>query len=375
MTELLPSEAHGDPGSPRRAVSSPAARRWYAGASLSLVWLFSAARAIVEASPTAGQAALGILLVVLYGALFLIGAPLSWALPGRARLLCAGGLLAFSVTMFPWLSGDVTGLWVYVGVLVGMSVVSWRVTFAVILGLGVAAPLLAAAVYGWSEGIFTMSVIIVSISLMMATFGRNVAAMNQLRATQRQLEELAIERERGRVARDIHDILGHSLTVITVKSELAGRLIEANPARARIEIGEVESVARGALADVRATVAGLRAVTVSGELAAARAALETAGITAALPGSTEAVPPQHRELAGWVIREGVTNVIRHSGAANCRILLSPDTIEISDDGAGPTAGSTHSTGLSGLRERVEAAGGQLAIGRSDLGGFRLEVAL
>ena len=156
---------------------------------------------------------------------------------------------------------------------------------------------------------------------MMAAFARTTAAMNQLRATQAQLEELAVERERGRVARDIHDILGHSLTVITVKSELAGRLVEADPARAKAEIAEVEALARGALADVRATVAGVRGVTVSGELAAARSALAAAGIAAELPSSTDTVPAERRELAGWVVREGVTNVLRHSAASVCRITL------------------------------------------------------
>ncbi|WP_258060748.1 sensor histidine kinase [Rathayibacter rathayi] len=228
---------------------------------------------------------------------------------------------------------------------------------------------------GWTETAFVVPVIILSISLMMATFARTIATVHELQATRAELEVLTAERERSQVARDIHDVLGHSLTVITVKSELAGRLLDADPTRARTEIADVESLARGALADVRATVSGFRATTASGALAAARGALSAAGIAADLPSSTDTVLPQHRELVGWVIREGVTNVVRHSGASLCRIRLTACEVEIADDGTGPQPGTAGSTGLAGLRERVEAAGGQLSVGTSGLGGFRLAATL
>nr|WP_244954156.1 histidine kinase [Spelaeicoccus albus] len=186
---------------------------------------------------------------------------------------------------------------------------------------------------------------------------------------------LAVEEERGRVARDIHDILGHSLTVITVKAELAGRLVERDAIRAKAEINDVEQLSRAALTDVRATVAGYRDVNVVSELANARAVLEAAGITADLPTTTDTLPAEYRELAGWIIREGVTNVVRHSGATLCRVRMSPDMIEVADDGTGPQSGSAHchANGLDGLRERVEAAGALLRIGTSDLGGFSLQI--
>ena len=226
---------------------------------------------------------------------------------------------------------------------------------------------------------------------MMAAFARNIAAMNELRATRDRMAVLAVERERTRVARDIHDILGHSLTVITVKAELAGRLVDADPTRARAEIADVEQLARGALADVRSTVGGYRGVSIAGELAAARAALEAAGVSPDLPGTTDAVPPERRELAGWVVREGVTNVVRHAQASVCRVRVGTDEITIDDDGvgivrggavdgtvfggSGSGSGSGSGHGLAGLRERVEAAGGRLSVGRSDLGGLRLRVRL
>lgn len=372
---MLPSAAPRHRVTLRRGLWSRAAVSWYTGAAISLVWLLSVGQAVVATSPTTAQAALGIALVALFGLGFLVAAPIAWSLPGSWRLCAGGGLLALSFTLFPWLQWEIVGVWTYVGVIVAMSVVSWGLTWPIIGGLGAVALLTAAAAEGWSEDIFWLPVIIVSISLMMAGFGRTMAAMNQLRATQRQLEELAVERERGRMARDIHDILGHSLTVITVKAELAGRLVEADPGRAKTEISEVEELARGALADVRATVAGFRGVSVSGELAAARGALTAAGIEAQLPSSTETIAPERRELAGWVVREGVTNVVRHSGASVCRVRLSPHEVEVADDGVGPIAATSSSTGLGGLRERVEAVGGRMTIGRSDLGGFSLRVSL
>jgi two-component system sensor histidine kinase DesK len=194
----------------------------------------------------------------------------------------------------------------------------------------------------------------------------------QLALAREELAELAVADERNRFARDLHDILGHSLTVVAVKAELAGRLVRTDPDRAEQEIASVEELARQALADVRSAVAGYRDVTLAGELAGARAALDAAGIDAELPRAIDNVPPDRRELFGWAVREGVTNVIRHSGASRCRVRVTADEVEISDDGRGPSpAGAGH--GLAGLRERAEAAGGSLTVGRSPLGGFSLAV--
>lgn len=201
------------------------------------------------------------------------------------------------------------------------------------------------------------------------------AAMTGMRALVRRNAELlvaeqenarlAVENERTRFARDLHDILGHSLTVITVKAELAGRLLESDdPAardRARAEVADLERLSRDALADVRRAVAGYRDLTLPGELARARAALDAAEIDADLPNSTEDVPSDLRELFAWTVREGVTNVIRHSGARTCRIRLHPDAVEVHDDGSGcvepawrAAGDATAGAGLAGLRERAAA---------------------
>ena len=196
---------------------------------------------------------------------------------------------------------------------------------------------------------------------------------HELAVARQQLADLAIVAERERMSRDVHDILGHSLTVITVKSELAGRLLDIDPARAAVEIAELETLARQALADVRSTVGGMRQIDIGTELASARTALMAAGIDADLPGNGDVVPLRHRELFGWVMREAVTNVVRHSEARHCRVTLTPSSISIVDDGVGPAEEDHGGNGLRGLGERVSAAGGSLAIARVSTGGFKVEV--
>ncbi|MBT8797720.1 sensor histidine kinase [Microbacterium flavum] len=381
----IPPGSAASARSPIAMLRSRGAVRWYAGAALSLIWLVTVVPDIVAAASGPLGGALAISLVVLFAVAFLAATPMSWALPRRSRALPALGLFALSFALFPWLGWGIRGVWTYVGVTIGMAVLPLRLTWILLLALGGVAALAGAQLEGWTEDVLWVPAIIVSISAMMAAFARNIAAMNALRATRDQMAEMAVERERSRVARDLHDILGHSLTVITVKTELAGRLIDVDPGRARAEIAEVEALARGALVDVRATVAGYRGVSVAGELAAARVALDAAGIDAALPGSTEALPAATRELAGWVVREGVTNVIRHAHATRCRIELTPRTVSVEDDGVGLSGADSGSgrdagadaggAGLIGLRERVESAGGRLTVGRSELGGLRLKVTL
>jgi two-component system sensor histidine kinase DesK len=185
---------------------------------------------------------------------------------------------------------------------------------------------------------------------------------------------LAVADERNRFARDLHDILGHSLTVITVKAELANRLLDVDQERARAEILDLERLSRDALADVRRAVQGYRDLTLPGELARAREALRAAEIDADLPNSTDEVPSELRELFAWTVREGVTNVIRHSGASRCTVRLGTSAVEVRDDGAGPRDGAARpGTGLEGLRERATAAGAVLVTRTLDPRGFALSV--
>ncbi|WP_349898649.1 sensor histidine kinase [Parafrigoribacterium soli] len=356
-------------------LTRPGARRWYAGSLVGLTWLVISGADLFAHYPGAGDRAIILLLLVLFAVVFAVVPPVNWMLPARFRLLPPTVLFALSFSFLPWLGWGVYSLWTYVGVAVAMSMVRMRWVFGYVAALTLTAVIFELRDGVAGDALFALPAVIASVSLMMAAFARQIQSTNQLRATQHEMARLAVEQERSRVGRDMHDILGHSLTVITVKAELAGALIESDPARAGREIAEVEELARGALADVRATVAGFRGTNVAAELANARTALEAAGIRAELPGSVDDVPAKLRELFGWVIREGVTNVVRHSGATVCSVVLGASFVEVLDDGRGPAADSRGGTGLAGLHERIAPVGARMTIGRSPSGGFSLRVSL
>jgi two-component system, NarL family, sensor histidine kinase DesK len=200
----------------------------------------------------------------------------------------------------------------------------------------------------------------------------------QLRQAREEVGRLAVAEERLRFARDLHDLLGHSLSVIVLKSELAGRLSDADPGRAAHEIRDVERVAREALREVREAVAGYRQRGLGQELESARATLDAAGIEARVHVASGGLPALVDSTLAWALREGVTNVIRHSRAAHAevRVLRSDDhvALELLDDGVG-CDGCGDGNGLRGLRERVGARDGTVAAGPRPEGGFRLAVSL
>jgi two-component system, NarL family, sensor histidine kinase DesK len=222
-----------------------------------------------------------------------------------------------------------------------------------------------------------------------AAFGysaaRRVDLVNKLRETRAELARMAVADERLRIARDLHDLLGHSLSLITLKAELAGRLLEADPERAAREVADLERVARRSLGEVRAAVTSYRQPRLAAELAAARHMLAAAGMDCEVhaPESLE-LPPATDALLAWTVREGTTNVVRHSGARSVTITVSVTadevSAEIADDGVGPgldakpLPGEDHGSGLSGLTERARAAGAEISSGEGPGGkGFRLLV--
>ncbi|MGI8646558.1 MAG: sensor histidine kinase [Nocardioides sp.] len=195
------------------------------------------------------------------------------------------------------------------------------------------------------------------------------------RAHRQAQEESALAEERDRVARDVHDVLGHTLTVVTVKAELAQRLVDDDPERAKAELAEIRSLSRQSLAEIRATVAGLRVARLPDELDSAATALAGAGIAAELPGDPAVVDPQHRIVLAWAVREAVTNVVRHSGATRCRVELGENLLTVTDDGSG-AFGRPEGNGLRGLRERVLGVGGEVRLQSGPDGvGTQLQVLL
>jgi two-component system, NarL family, sensor histidine kinase DesK len=351
------------------------------GWAFGLIWLFYLAYPLGEAFslPTAWQKVVATLVIVAFGATFVAT---FWGFRNarragkqiQVRYAWAGlGVMGVLIAVLASMVGsEAFGATIYMAVLAVMTLPSRQAWTTVALLVAVV-EIVPRIVPDWNPGtFFAFQLVISAVAAWGITqvFKRN----HELAEARQQLADLAIVAERERVGRDVHDILGHSLTVITVKAELAGRLIEIDPARAAVEIGQVESLAREALSDVRSTVGGLRRVDIATELVSARSALVAAGIEPELPADADVVPLRNRELFGWTLREAVTNVIRHSGAARCTVALSATRIEISDDGSGmSTRSAGDGNGLRGLADRVRAADGSLSVGRSATGGFSVEV--
>ena len=358
---------------------------WYAalGAGVWLVFLAPAVQAGWNARDTMagwlGLCALGAF-CVLYVWSFIWGRPyrqdgVLWRTVQPRAVVIVAGLLALGAIVVLTLHQDGLATAVYVAV-AGITLLPrrWSLPLAALLAIG--GETLARTIPGWqgADG--------VALSVLLAGFAvwglwTAMRRSRDLVAAKEENALLMIDQERARMARDLHDILGHSLTVIAVKAELADRLVDVSPERARAEIADIQRLSRDALADVRQTVEGVRELSLPAELARAHAALRAAEIEADLPGSTDDVPSDLRELFAWTLREGVTNVVRHSAASRCTVTLTADRITIADDGRGMRAADASAVrdghGLSGLRERAAAEGAQVVVESPPAGGFRLSV--
>ncbi|MBL7490399.1 histidine kinase [Frankia sp. AgB1.9] len=357
--------------------------RWRRTAGIWLVYLWYALVDLVGESPW--RIVLGTLLLAGFCWLYIVPLPramFSGPLKDRVTVLVGGPLIA---VLYLALVGR--------GGLVFPTFLS--VAFALLLVPAVSLPIIAAMaatviwlpqlVPSWHVHGAQWSTAAPIALVVFALYAMRAGARNQIELHQarQEIERLAQEQERLRISRDLHDLLGHALTTITVKAELASRLATRDPQRAAAEMAEVAALGREGLADVRAAVAGYRSVSLVTELATAREVLSAAGIRAELPAAVEDVPVELRELFGWVLREAVTNVVRHSGASSVRVLVTKRSIEIVDDGTGGTPdggepgepgrsrwqpgtttrpGAGGGNGLVGLAERVAAAGGRLEAG-------------
>jgi two-component system sensor histidine kinase DesK len=234
------------------------------------------------------------------------------------------------------------------------------------IGVGLVLALLTAFGFGlhvspweWGPGVFFGALVGVGATFLGAINARNIA----LAAAREESRHLAVVAERERIARDLHDVLGHTLTVVAVKADLARKLIDRDPVAAALEIEEIHATARAALAEVRIAVTGMRSTTLAQELAAARSALESAGIAVTSVMTQEPLPPLVETALAYVIREAATNVLRHSGARHCRITLAREgaeaALEIHDDGQGGRI--VEGNGVSGMRQRLLGIRGALEL--------------
>ncbi|WP_460523546.1 sensor histidine kinase [Humibacter antri] len=355
---------------------SPGARKWRFGSLWGLIYLVIPVVLAWASGSGPLPATLMTILVVVIGALYVALPPLVWNRPWPLAAVAYGGFFLITCLAFPLYGIYTIWLWMYVPIMAAMS---WlRTGFIVVTIVTV---VVAQLIVLWATGTFLQmwysAALTASISIMMLTFGQQIRTIARLRDAQGEIARLAVVDERERFARDMHDVLGHSLTVVTVKSELARKLLARDPARAEAELNDIERLSRAALADLRASVAGYRAMTLDTELSAAHAALVAADVVPHLPASTDVVSPELRETFAWVLRESVTNVVRHAKAKNCWVALEKRAIIIGDDGRGmpvtasagavPTSGGD-GHGLEGMRERAAKVSASVTIGPGDDGG-------
>jgi len=316
--------------------------------------------------------------------------PLNDKVRARFRLQTSIALIAglTALVLFLSINYGSSFLWLFIGVsaIAGITLSFRNASIAVFgltlltLGLSVNASG-SISLANWLQ-IIPLVLLVRGLGLDMIGFVRLSDALRELYGAREELARQAVTEERLRMARDLHDLLGHTLSLITLKSELAGRLLKRDPDTATQEVHEVERVARQALREVREAVAGYRQRTLRGELDGAHQILEAAGIDCTVEYEAQSLPPSTDAVLAWVVREGVTNVIRHSRAKHCLIrITSADKYfraEVSNDGYPREKSSTfeRGSGLSGLAERVANEGGQLEAGIQPMSngpGFRLRV--
>lgn len=361
-------------------------RRSRAGLLAGLVWpalflfyLVQPVTEVVHGHPT-WQVVTVIVVVVVFAVSYLGTAWRGMRQSHPVRLLLIGWLSLFPIALAFLLGPDALTFFTYsispalmllpanVGIMYGFAC-----TVALLVATGV-----VTGTPNWGNAL-----ILLVLTMAMFAFGGLFRTVRKLRATEGKMAQLAVADERARLARDLHDVLGHSLTTITVKAGLARRVLETSTDRQRAidEVRDVEELARQALTDVRATVSGYRTASLPAELVGARAALSAAGIAADLPHAVDNVTGALQTTFAYVLREGVTNVIRHSGASRCEVRLGDTWLEVRDNGRAAADVVTRSRatggghGLSGLAERVAAVDGTLEAGPSSSGGFLLRVSV
>lgn len=346
-------------------------------ASIWLIFLAFPLVGLLRSGHGPAATAVGVMLLLLFAGIYV----LSWWEPGplnrvhrtTATLMWLASLVLCLALLTPLLGGAVLGCFPFLVALLAFRLGSVRSRVAWILLLdAVTAVLLIAA---WPQHLIWAVPVIALSSVLMTVLA---SVMDREERTRDLAEQLRLAQQRESLGRDVHDLLGHSLTVITVKTELARRMVERDPQRAIAELDEVLALSREAAGEVRLAVGGLHSPEWAGQLRSARTALEAAEIEARLPGPG-GVPAEQQTLLAWCLREAVTNVVRHAQASVCTVEAVPGRLVVEDDGIGLGSASDTGNGLRGMRERVRQAGGELIVGpagaASDRPGTRLEVRL
>ncbi|MET8683521.1 sensor histidine kinase [Streptomyces sp. NPDC004732] len=348
-----------------------------------LVFLSAPVRDLAEGRHTPLATVLGSLGLALFVACYLtlVFRYTTKILQWRAVITSFAVLVALAVLLAFSFGDNWLGLFVYVSVSAG-AVLPVRYALGVIPAVTLLMIVVGLRDDGLGDLITNLGVITLLVGFAMSGVRELIRTTVQLRQARATVAQLAANEERLRLARDLHDLLGHSLSLITLKSELAGRMLPTDPDKAAQQVADIEQVSRQALVDVREAVSGYRRRTLAGELAGARTALTAAGVDPVVPLEPPAeLPGEEAEAAlAWALREAVTNVVRHSGAGRCTVAFTARQtldgrlleLSVEDDGVGGS-GATAGNGLTGLTERVAAVGGVLETGPAERRGFRLAV--
>jgi two-component system sensor histidine kinase DesK len=336
--------------------------------------------------PSALRWALLIADLVVYTVSFLLVTQLGQRRSHRTRILMVVWLMLLGA-LLPVVTQDLSTL----------GQMSYAIVAAVVLlpaqasrlvGLGIALVQVIATRLVDGRVDWNGTVLLVLLTLALSSLFALTRTVSQLNAARSLIAHQSVVDERNRLARDLHDVLGHTVATIAVKSGVARRMLETDAGRdaVRGEVRDIEELSRKAMEEIRSTVLDTRTVSLDDELANVAVGLRTAGIDAVLPETGEPVRSDLREVFAYVLREGVTNVLKHSGARRCEVRLGPTWIEVEDDGRGrrfdldawaldawtEVAGGN---GLLGLAERLRAVGGGLRAGRVRSGGFLLRAAV
>ena len=312
--------------------------------------------------PVMSHASLRIWLLDLAGAtVFLVLYFGLFALESPRTAIHIGGMVLLGMLFLP-INGGACTFFIFASAMLPFSVKTQTAAF---LGLAIVAIVgaiegLLLNLNGWT--LFYAAVFPMIIGAGNTVFAERNRMNRKLRKANEEIEHLAKVAERERIARDLHDVLGHTLSVITLKSELAGKLLDRDPQRAAQEIHEVEEISRQALSDVRDAIRGYRSHGLLAELARAKSTLETAGLTVECDAAASVnIPAMQESILSLAVREAVTNIVRHAHARTCRMRLEQQNgscrLQISDDGRGWNG--NEGNGLRGMRERVEMVGGTL----------------
>ncbi|MBX5477425.1 MAG: sensor histidine kinase, partial [Clostridia bacterium] len=351
-----------------------------------LIFMMFPVEDLLRPERTAAQRLVGGAALAVFIAAYAMSLPLIWPTwRDRWRVLGVAVMLGLAVPLVLAFGSSWDGLFIYASVIAGFIRPLRHGAMAVAVSTVLACVTYVLGRQSWTM-VLSAGVQVGMLGMAMVGLGQLFDVMLALQRAQKDVARLAAAEERLRIARDLHDLLGHSLSVIILKAQLAQRLLPGQPERAAAEVADIERAARDALRETRQAVSGYRQPDLDAELARAKAVLRDAGIACTVHGEAGPLAPEVASALVFALREATTNVLRHSGASRCWIRLERQgggvRLVVEDDGKGPgpldvvdlaeTDATALGNGLAGITERVQARGGRVAFARSPGSGFRVE---